>query len=158
MKKTAHKKVAKDSIAVIQETTDELLRLLGVEGDFEISETDEGASIVLNTKDSGIVIGYHGEILEALQLVLSLCCSKKLDRFIRIAIEVDEYRKNRTGWLENLALQAKERSLSERGEVPMPNLKSWERRIVHLFFQNDKEVMSESIGEGRDRVLVVKPR
>ena len=40
----------------------------------------------------------------------------------------------------------------------LENLKSWERREIHLFLQEDKEVVSESVGEGKERTLVVKPR
>jgi spoIIIJ-associated protein len=42
--------------------------------------------------------------------------------------------------------------------MAIPELKSWERRIVHLLLEGDKEVSSESKGEGRDRVLVVSPK
>lgn len=149
----------------IKETISKLLELLEIDGDFEfipsidgVLQNQEEINLVLNTKDSGIVIGYHGEVLEALQLVLSLCVSKKLDRFIRISIDVGEYKKNRSEFLENLAFQAKERVLQENREFPLPNLKSWERRIVHLILQNDEEVKTESMGEGKNRMLVVKPR
>ena len=112
----------------------------------------------METKDTGIVIGYHGEVLESLQLVLSLAIAKKLGRFVRVSIEVDGYKKNRTEYLHNLALQVKEKVLSENKEQVLSSLKSWERRIIHLYLQNDDQVTSESEGEGKDRVLVIKPR
>lgn len=150
-RKTSEKKI-------IKQTTSKLLKLLQVEGGFDIAENEEGLEIVLTTKDSGIVIGYHGETLEALSLVLSLCISKSLGRFVRVSLEVGDYKKDRTEFLKSLANETKERVLSENREIMLPNLKSWERRIVHLFFQDDKEVVSESMGEGRDRTLVIKPR
>jgi spoIIIJ-associated protein len=119
---------------------------------------DEGADVVLQTEESGILIGYHGEILEALQLVLSLMVSRKLDRFVRISVEVGDYKKNRSEYLEKLAMQTKERVLEENRPHTLSSLKSWERRIVHMILQQDDQVISESMGEGRDRVLVVKPR
>jgi spoIIIJ-associated protein len=78
--------------------------------------------------------------------------------FKRVSVEVGDYKKNRTEWLERLAMDAKERALTEGKEVYLSELKSWERRVVHLLLQDDKEVVSESSGEGKDRVLVVKPR
>ncbi|MEK7517589.1 MAG: R3H domain-containing nucleic acid-binding protein, partial [Patescibacteria group bacterium] len=137
-----------------------LLELLDVEGKFDILENKEGESvdIVLDTKDTGIVIGYHGETMEGLQLVISLCVARKLGRFVRISLEVGDYKKNRTEWLKSLAKETKERVLSENKEIFIPELKSWERRVVHLLLENDDKVMSESQGEGRDRVLVVKPK
>jgi spoIIIJ-associated protein len=178
----------KKEIKIIKGITEKLLKLLDIDGDFEILEStrlpspasphakqseaaregeanggqedpkDESIDIVLNTKDTGVVIGYHGDTLEGLQLVLSLCVARKLGRFVRISIDVGDYKKNRTDWLKTLALETKERVLSEGKEMAIPELKSWERRVVHLLLEGDKEVISESQGEGRDRVLVVKPK
>ena len=64
---------------------EELLKLLGIEGGIEINFGDEAVDIVLDTPDSGVVIGRHGDILESLQLVLSIVISKKLNRFLRIS-------------------------------------------------------------------------
>ena len=143
---------------IINNTVSELLELLEIDGTFEIKDAEEGIDIVLDTKDSGLVIGYHGDTLESLQLVISLCIAKKLDKFVRVSIEVGDYKKNRTEWLKNLAIATKERVVSEKKEIALPELKSWERRIVHLLLQDDKEVVSQSQGEGRDRTLVVSPK
>jgi len=131
---------------------------LGVDAGMEITEDEEAISVNMETEDTGMVIGYHGETLEALQLVLSLVLAKRNGEFKRVSIEVGDYKKNRTEWLERLALDAKERALSQGKEVYLSELKSWERRVVHLFLQDDKEVTSESSGEGKDRVLVIKPK
>ena len=131
---------------------------LGVDAGMEITEDEEAIAVTLETEDTGMIIGYHGETLEALQLVLSLVLAKTNGEFKRVSIEVGDYKKNRTEWLERLALDAKERALSGGKEVYLSELKSWERRVVHLLLQDDKEVSSESSGEGKDRVLVVKPK
>lgn len=143
---------------VIEKTTRELFDLLEIKGDFEVLEKDGIIDIVLATEESGIVIGRHGDTLEGLQLVLSLCISKQLGEFKRISLEVGDYKKNRTDWLNILAQETKERVLSEGKEIAIPELKAWERRVVHLLLENDEKVLSESQGEGRDRVLVVKLR
>ncbi|KKQ41394.1 MAG: hypothetical protein A3H17_02085 [Candidatus Levybacteria bacterium RIFCSPLOWO2_12_FULL_37_14] len=152
----------KKEIKTIQEVTEKLLKLLDVDGDFEILESkeskEESVEIVLNTKDTGVVIGYHGDTLEGLQLVLSLCVARNLGRFVRISIDVGDYKKNRTEFLKTLAQETKERVLAEGKEIAVPELKSWERRIVHLLLEKDEEVVSESQGEGRDRVLIVRPK
>lgn len=152
----------KKEIKTIKEITEKLLQFLDVDGDFEILETkkanEESVEVVLNTKDTGVVIGYHGDTLEGLQLVLSLCVARALGRFVRISIDVGDYKKNRTEWLKTLALETKERVLADGKEIVIPELKSWERRVVHLLLQEDSEVVSASQGEGRDRVLVVSPK
>ncbi len=152
----------KKEIKIIKEITEKLLKILDVDGDFEILESKdkdaEGVEIVLNTKDTGVVIGYHGDTLEGLQLVLSLCVARNLGKFVRISIDVGDYKKNRTEWLKTLAMETKERVKASGKEIAIPELKSWERRVVHLLLQEDGEVISQSQGEGRDRVLVVAPK
>ena len=142
----------------VEQLIEKLFVLLEIEGTFALEETEDSLDVLMETKDTGIVIGYHGEVLESLQLVLSLAVAKKLGRFVRVSIEVDGYKKNRTEYLHNLAIQVKEKALSENHEQILSSLKSWERRIIHLFLQNDEQVSSESSGEGKERVLVVKPR
>ena len=148
----------KKDLEIIKKTAEKLLGMLQIEGEVEVVEVEEGASVVLSTQESGIVIGHHGETLEALQLILSLVTAKELGEFVRIALEVGDYRKSREEYLRSLALSSKEKVISQGREVTLPMLKSWERRVVHLIFQDDKDVTSESVGEGRERVLVIKPR
>ena len=131
---------------------------LGIDAEMAITEDEEAISVNLESEDTGMIIGYHGETLEALQLVLSLVLAKEQGEFKRVSVEVGDYKKNWTEWLERLALDAKERALSQGKEVYLSELKSWERRVVHLSLQDDKEVTSESSGEGKDRVLVIKPK
>lgn len=144
---------------IIQKTITELLALLEIEATFEVlKKEDEAVDVVLKTEDTGIVIGYHGEALEAFQLVLSLCVSRRIGRFVRVSVDVGDYKKNRTDWLKDMVLQTKEKVLDEDREIAIPSLKAWERRIIHLLLADDKEVVSQSQGEGRDRVLVISPR
>lgn len=143
---------------IIQEVTERLLSDLEVAGEANVVVNDDTADVVLETEDSGLIIGYHGEVLEAMQLLISLISSRKIGRFVRVSVEVGDYKKNRTEYLERLAQQTKDRVLDEGRAHTLSSLKSWERRIVHMVLQNDDEVISESMGEGKDRVLVVKPR
>lgn len=136
----------------------EFLATLGVQAEIAISNQGELVEVVLDSEETGLLIGYHGETLEALQLISSYLLSKKMDRFIRIAVEVGDYRQNRSAYLEHLAYEVKEKVLTIGREQVISSLKPWERRIIHMLLKEDHEVTSESMGEGRDRVLVVKPR
>lgn len=131
---------------------------LGVDSKINVTEDEEIISVALETEDTGIIIGYHGETLEALQIVLSLVLAKEEGEFKRVSVEVGDYKKNREEWLEKLALDAKEKALFGKNEVYLTDLKAWERRVVHMILQNDEEVLTESSGEGKDRVLIIKPK
>ena len=142
----------------VKGVVEEILKVLEIDATFELLENEEGYDIILTTEDSGIVIGHHGDTLEALQTVISLSVSKTLGEFKRISLEVGDYKKNREEYIKSLVAETKDKVLSEKKEIFLPDLKPWERRIVHIILQEDKEVTSESIGEGKDRVLVVKPK
>lgn len=143
---------------IVEQTINEFFKLLEIEGDIAITQSEDEIGVVINSEETGLLIGYHGDTLESLQLILSLCLARKLGDFKRVTIEVGDYRKNREEWLRNLANQTKEKVLAENKEIELYDLKSWERRVIHLILQDDKEVVSESVGEGKNRVLVVKPR
>lgn len=136
----------------------DLFERIGISEPFDVSEDDESVSVVVNAKEPGLLIGHHGDTLDSLQLILSLMVAKKLGEFKRLTLEVGDYKKNRGDYLKNLAEQTKERVLAEQKEIYLPNLKSWERREVHMHLAEDPDVFSESVGEGKERTLVVKPR
>lgn len=150
--------MAKKEEKIIKDTADKLFDLLGVRAEVGVTMADEAVALELTTEDTGMLIGYHGETLEALQLILSLCVSKQLGSYQRVSLEIGEYKKNRTDYLKQLAEQTKERVLSQQQPVTLPHLKAWERREVHLLLQDDPDVISESRGEGRDRVLEIRPK
>lgn len=153
---TENEQLTQEDFDTIHEILGKLFSEVEIEGTFELAEGENTVEVMLDTKDTGIVIGYHGEILEALQLIASLIVAKKLGKFVRISIEVGDYKKNRIEYLHSLAQQTKERVLADGREADLSNLKSWERRVIHVALQDDDKVTSESVGEGRDRRLVVK--
>lgn len=149
--------MAKDSTQ-IEEIVKNLFDALGIKDSFEVTENEELIDIVVNSEDPGLIIGHHGDTLDSLQLIISLAVFKKLGEYKRITLEVGDYKKNRSDYLLNLAEQTKERVLQEGHEIYLPELKPWERRVVHMHLQEDKDVISESVGEGKERTLVVRAK
>jgi spoIIIJ-associated protein len=136
----------------------EFFKLLGIEDNFTLTEDDETINIVIESEDPGMIIGRHGDTLDSLQLICSLILAKESGEFKRVSLEVGDYKKNRSDYLKSLAEQTKERALTEGREIYLPSLKPWERREVHMYLADDGEVVTESIGEGKERTLVVKPK
>ena len=158
MDEQTYKPLTKTESKQIEKIATELIERLGITGECEITEQDGTVEILLKTEETGIVIGYHGEVLDSLQLVLSLMIAQKLGRFQRITLEVGDYKKNRSEYLEKLALQVKEKVVSEGREHAISSLRPWERRVMHMLLKDDESVTSESVGEGKERVLIIKPR
>lgn len=148
----------KNISGVVEKTSEELLSMLSLPGTVSVEEKEEGFAVSIDTEDSSLLIGYHGENLESFQLILALMVSKKLGEFKRILVNVGDYRERREERLKEMAVRVKQEVLDKKEEVTIPNLSSSDRRVIHLFFQEDEDVSSESVGEGKERTLIVKPR
>lgn len=150
----------KEPITTIEQTAKNLLKNLKIVGQIEIIEDKENQvyNIQIQTNDSGFLIGYHGETLEAFQLILSLIVYKKLGSWARLIINVGDYREKREEQLKRLALNIAQKVKFTTEAQVIPSLSSGERRIIHLALVNDPDVVSESEGEGEERKLIIKPR
>lgn len=144
---------------LLKETAEDLLDKLDIEATVEaVVKEGENPQIHIETTEAGILIGFHGETLRSFELVLSFLVSQKVGEFTRVGVDVGGYKKQKEEKLLEFAKTIKEQVLSEGKEIPIPNLTAQERRIVHLYFQDDKDVTTESQGENELRLLIVKPR
>jgi len=149
----------KKTLTIVKKTTEELLKHLQVKVKVK-AEVDEAnvVHVSLETEETGILIGYHGETLSSLQLILGLIIYKKLGRWVRIVVNVGDYRERRAEILKQMALKTAERVKTTGEPASLPFLNSGERRIIHLTLQDDLEIYTESEGEGENRRVIIKPR
>ena len=140
--------------------TQELLTYLGLpKAKVKASSKEGEVKVEIEAgEEAGILIGYHGEILEALQLILSLLTYRQAGTWQRIAVNVNDYLKVRRQQLETLASKVvQEVYLSQKSQA-LPYLSANERRLVHEFLAESQEVTTESVGESRQRRLVISPK
>jgi len=105
--------------------------------------------------------GWNGRVpstIESFQIILSIIVSKKLDAWVKVYVNVGDYRQKREETLMHMAQRAAERAISFGHPVELPNLTPGERRVIHLTLGGDERVETESVGEGMNRTLVVKPK
>lgn len=142
----------------IKKLAEELLLQLDIKGPVSVENKDDIDNVVIETDEAGILIGHHGETLDSLKLILTFLVSRELNEFTRINLDVSGYRKEREEKLKQMASDIKERVKSSGEAITIPNLTANDRRVIHVFLQEDTEVTTESQGEGEDRMLVIKPR
>lgn len=149
-----------DKIKATKEITEELLKLLLLEAKVEVSEDQENKAInvAIDTEEPGILIGYHGETLSSLQLMLGIMVSKKINEWVRVVVNVGDYREKREEVLKRMALSAAQKAKFSQEPVTLPPLSGNERRIIHLALTDNPDVITESEGEGEERRVVVKPK
>jgi spoIIIJ-associated protein len=158
-----------DVVAIAQEILRDLLRLMGVqarvvslpvESSDMPNQGDESPPVVLDVQgpDLGVLIGRRGETLNALQYMTRLMLSHKLERWVPMAIDVEQYKRRRRRSLQQLALRMAERVSFSQQPVALEAMPPAERRIVHLTLRDHPTVTTESVGEGEQRKVTIIPR
>ena len=128
--------------------------------EIEVTQEDEVFHVVIKTEDEApTVIGRHGETIRAIQKILEVVLYKKFTEPVELLVNVNDYREKQIERLEGIAKDIAERVKSEKRETPIRSFSSYERKIIHEYIaKNYPDLTSYSVGEGRDRQLIVSPK
>ena len=136
----------------------EIVKGLNID-DAKLSATyEEGVvTIDLECEDYGIIIGRRGETLDSIQYLLSLAMKKKSNGYVRVSINVGNYREKRNETLRHLAQKNSQYVLRTGRRYTFEPMNPYERRIIHTAVQEIDGVESRSIGYNQDRRVVIEP-
>lgn len=133
------------------------LGLLLLAGSYEIQDLgDAGFYVNIETEDAGRLIGFRGESLEALQLIINQIINKDTAEFKKVVVDVAFWRKQKE---EELIVKAKSlaNQVRESGEsIELEPQSAWQRKVIHTTIGEIEGVVSESIGEGKDRHIMIR--
>ncbi len=123
-------------------------------------ERVEGESFNINieTESPQLLIGENGQTLSEIQHLLRLILRKKIGSDIRFDLDVNDYKKKKTSYLEELAKSAADEVILTGKEKELSPMPSQDRRIIHLTLSQRTEVITESRGQEPNRYVVIKPR
>jgi len=107
--------------------------------------------------DMSLLIGRHGQTLEAIQELTRMAVGRRLDQRVRIIVDVEDYRKRREARLEEQARELAERVRNEGREEELEPMNSYERKLVHDAVAAVEGVETESRGVDPDRYVVIRP-
>ncbi len=128
---------------------------------FELVEAEAGSrqlNLQLSDQDTGILIGYHSDTISALQLIINLLIYKQQGQWLRLVVNIGDYRQKREASLKTMALDAAQRVKFSGQPMVLFNLNPFERHLIHEFLSKDPQVVTESEGEAKNRHLIIKPR
>ncbi len=143
-----------------KEILSNIFRLMNVDAEISVSESDEFLLLNVSGKNLGLIIGRRGETLNALQYLTNIMINKGLENEDRrrIQIDVEGYRRRREETLRGLALHLAEKSRREGKDIVLEPMSPQERRIIHITLRNIPYVNTFSEGEEPYRRVVISPK
>lgn len=123
--------------------------------DVKYDEVEGAMDIDLSGDEMGVLIGKRGQTLDSLQYLVSLVVNKDAEKYIRVKVDTEDYRKRRKDTLENLARNISFKVKRTKRPVSLEPMNPYERRIIHSALQNDKYVTTHSEGDEPFRRVVI---
>jgi spoIIIJ-associated protein len=147
-----------DLAASVREFLAKITAAAGIHCRIEVVENDETVTASLVGGDLGLLIGRHGQTIDAIQYLANVIAWRELGEDRKdVVVDAAGYRERRRQTLESLALRSAERARSSGEPVELEPMTSIERRVVHLCLKEVDGVGTRSEGEEPYRYVVVEP-
>lgn len=139
----------------LQDNLKKLIELMGF-SDFSVNYEAESNRFSIFVNEGDIFKKFLPSFVTNLDHLVKLMANKIGETGI-IFIDVNNYRRERENLILELARAASRKAATTKEEVALPAMNSYERRLIHLELSSHPDVKTESVGETRDRYIVVKP-
>ncbi len=154
-----------EEVRAAEEFLRELLVLMDVAADVSVREPETAADglgratavLDIDGEDLGLLIGRRGYTLAALQYLVNVLVTRKLDSRVLVTVDVEHYHRRREDTLRNLAERMADRVRRSRRPMTLEPMPAAERRIIHISLAEDSYVETRSVGEGDERKVVIRP-
>jgi spoIIIJ-associated protein len=154
-----------DEETVGKEVLTELLQRMGIRANITARQTEATQSgeravwvLDINGPDIRLLIGRHGETLNALQYIVRLIVSRKLQYRSNIVVDAGEYKTKRSERLTQLAHRMADQAVQQKRTMILEPMLPYERRIIHMTLRSREDVITKSIGEGSSRKVTIIPK
>lgn len=142
---------------MVREFLQDLINVMGVEGRVTVKE--EEANLLraeFKGPNMGVLIGRRGQTLDSIQYIAGLVLNKKFpDRYYRVIVDTEDYRKKREETLVQLAKNIAYKAVRLGKDIALEPMNPYERRIIHSALQGDARVTTHSEGEEPYRKVII---
>ena len=131
---------------------------LGIDARVEVREDDDTVAATCFAADAGLLIGRHGQTIDAIQYLLNAIAHRALgDAHKDVVVDSAGYRERRRATLESLAVRTAEQVRASGREIELDPMTAVERKVVHLKLKELGGVQTRSEGAEPNRFVVVLP-
>jgi spoIIIJ-associated protein len=146
-----------DLAAHLRELLAHVAAAIGLRCRIEIEESDEAITAVCTAGDLGLLIGRHGQTIDAVQTLANAILRQDEEVRKQVVVDAAGYRDRRRRTIETLAVHSAEEALRSGGRVALEPMSSGDRRIVHERLKDYDGVGTSSEGDDPNRYVVVSP-
>lgn len=125
------------------------------EPEITVDEIEKVFNINLTGENTDDLIGKRGATLDSLQYLFSIVANKNTEEYYRVKLDTKNFRERRQKTLENLAKNVASKVKKTRRKVALDPMNPYERRVIHSYLQNDKNITTKSEGEEPNRRVVI---
>jgi spoIIIJ-associated protein len=141
----------------IRELVTSVVDAMGFEARIDVYDANGFVAVDVASDSTALFIGQKGETIDALQYLVNAAVYRKRPFVKRIVLDAEGYRQRRVEAIQGIAHRTARRALRERRPVELPPMSPAERRIVHLFLQDNPKVTTASEGSGDNRRVKISP-
>ncbi len=153
------KKIITENDLLAPDLLRKILKGMKIEGDLDYSIEDNTVNIkIINTnqRDTSIIIGKRGDTLDSIQYILNLAENRQSDSYIRVNLDISNYREKRKESLIKLANNMSKKAISQNRNIRLEPMNAYERKIIHSVLQDVEGIETYSEGKEPRRRLVIK--
>jgi spoIIIJ-associated protein len=134
-----------------------IIEIMDLSAKAELSTKDGSTVITLISDDSANVIGYRGEVLDAIQTLAGAAMNIGNKDYKKVVVDCENYREKREDTLVKLAKKLEEKATEMKREVILEPMSPYERRIIHTALSESQTVTTKSEGKEPNRYVVIVP-
>ena len=134
-----------------------ILDIMEMDAKAELKESSDNTVISLISTDSSAIIGYRGEVLDAIQTLAGAAANIGKKEYKKVVVDCENYRERREETLIKLAHRLEEKATEIRREVILEPMSPYERRIIHTALSESQTVTTKSEGKEPSRYVVIVP-
>jgi len=152
----------KEQLQTIEKEIRDLLERLEMGAEVKVGQEEDSkeptVQVSIVVEEPKMLIGEKGQTLFEMQHVLKLMLRKKIAEPFYLSLDINEYKKNKEEYLRDVAKTAADEVALLKKPKELPPMPAAERRVVHMALAERGDVVSESVGDGPDRRVVIKVR
>jgi len=134
----------------------DVIHALGLEVSLKTVNRDEMIKILIETNHNSLLIGHNGDTLQALNELAKLAVSAKFKKKFRILLDIGDYKDKKYSRVVYMAKKTAHEVQQTHVDVKLDPMTPDERKKVHNALSAFSNIKTESIGDGKDRAIVVK--